>query len=596
MAYPSKRTWHWTFEKPVGDMWPLLSDTVRFNEAAGMPKHAIEETPLEDGSMLFRGTAKVAGFQVSWREEPVNWVWGKWFRHRRVFDNGPFAALCATLEIEPAPGGCTVAYTLEVEPANLIGRALLATGFFRGADKTFQRLVTDAHNFALGRRETPFTYEAPKIAPETRERVRRMVGEIEQSDYGHGLAERLGDMVLSAQEIDASRIRPLALAHRWAVPERDVTELCLAATLAGLLEVRWDLLCPRCRVAKAVTSSLETLPRGAHCSSCNIDYERDYARNIELSFRPAEAVRTITIGEYCLFGPMSTPHIKAQVTVPAGGSRTVEASLEPGPFRLRSLERGPSADIEFDGGRFPEFRFGDESVETGDGAEAGQIRLTNSTPHERTLIVEDRHWAEDALTADRVVYFQAFRDLFSDQVLRPGDEVSVQRVALMFSDLRGSTALYEEIGEAAAYQLVREHFAFMTRVVREHDGAVVKTIGDAVMASFAGPASAVAAALSIQQKIDEFNAQSGSRALTIKLGVHDGPCIVVTLNGRLDYFGSTVNMAARLQGRSLGGDIVISRRSADDADVKALLQGHEASEEQERLKGFDKPVAFVRLS
>ena len=207
---------------------------------------------------------------------------------------------------------------------------------------------------------------------------------------------------------------------------------------------------------------------------------------------------------------------------------------------------------------------------------------------ELAALIEDRTWPREALTVPEVISLQAFRDLFAAATLRPGDEAGVSQVALLFSDLRGSTALYERLGDGAAYNVVREHFALLAGVVRDHDGAVVKTIGDAVMASFGDPADAVRAALAMQARIAD-------QDLTLKLGVHMGPSVVVTLNDRLDYFGSTVNMAARLQGQSAGGDIVLSRAVADDPAVQTVIADLPKREEEVALKGFDRPVGFVRL-
>ena len=165
----------------------------------------------------------------------------------------------------------------------------------------------------------------------------------------------------------------------------------------------------------------------------------------------------------------------------------------------------------------------------------------------------------------------------------------------MFTDLKGSTALYGRIGDAAAYHLVREHFAFLSETVREHQGAIVKTIGDAVMASFADPGDALAAALAIQKNVAAFNKAQKSSDIVIKLGLHEGPAIAVTLNERLDYFGTTVNMAARLQGESRGGDIVLSEEFAADPGVQEWLGESQISHEEARVKGFAKPVEFVRL-
>ena len=144
--------------------------------------------------------------------------------------------------------------------------------------------------------------------------------------------------------------------------------------------------------------------------------------------------------------------------------------------------------------------------------EPGKIAFVNDAGFELAALVEDRTWTRDALTAPEVISLQAFRDLFAEATLRPGDEAAVGQVALLFTDLRGSTALYERVGDAAAFNMVREHFAFLASIVRDHDGAVVKTIGDAVMASFGDPADAVKAALAMQARIAEFNRGRSRRA------------------------------------------------------------------------------------
>ncbi|HET6520932.1 MAG TPA: adenylate/guanylate cyclase domain-containing protein, partial [Geminicoccaceae bacterium] len=592
MARTYRRTFVWRFDSPPGRVWPALADTVRFNEAARLPKHEITEIPQPDGSVLYLGRMRRGPFRLAWRERPVNWVTGRWFEHRRDFTSGPLKSLCAAFELTPeGDGGSRGDYTIAAEAAGPLGHLILGTGFFRSAARTFGALAESAGRFARGERATPFDVPAPAISDAVRRRVEGLVGRVEATGHGHGLAGRLAELVLTGAETDVGRLRPLALARAWGVdPPREVVELCLEATRAGLLALRWDLLCPRCRVAKAVVGALDELPRGAHCSTCNIDYGRDFSQNVELSFQPAPAVRPLEAGEYCLFGPMSTPHVRIQLTVGPGETRTVRADLAPGAYRLRTLEPGPEAELDWDSaGGFPEMVVGGGAVAVGaPAAGPGEVRVTNRDGgRELTAIVEDRAWVRDALTADRVTTLQAFRDLFSDQVLRPGDEVAVRRVTLMFTDLRGSTALYARIGDAAAYRLVRDHFAFLAEVVRAHDGAIVKTIGDAIMGAFAEPADALRAALAVQRGVIAFNARlGGGEGIVIKLGLHEGPCIAVNLNDRLDYFGGTANMAARLQGQSRGGDVVLSEGLAADPAVAPLLAGLDVRRERAGLKGF----------
>ncbi len=595
MARPLKRTWTWQFDTPPETIWPVLADTARFNEAAGLPNHEIEETPRPDGSVEYVARARKGPFPLEWEEQPVNWVWERWFEHCRTFRRGPLASLCATFTIEPDGAGSRGTYTIEAAPANALGWLLLRTGFFIAAGRNFGRLAASARDFAKGTRDTAFDFTPPAMSAARRSRLAQIVARIEDTPHGHGLAGRIADLIGNAQEVDLLRIRPRVLARRWAVAEGDAIDLCLQATRDGLLDLSWDILCPRCRVAKASVEALDALPTGAHCDSCNIDYDRDFSRNVELSFRPAPAFRPLAGGEYCLFGPMSTPHIKVHVTVAAGESRTVEAVLPAGPYRLRTLEPGPAADYDHDGGAFPDVVVDGAGVAAGPPGDGGGIVLRNRDDRPRTFVIEDRAWAADAFTADRVVTLQTFRDLFSDQVLRPGDEVAAARVALMFTDLSDSTAMYMAIGDADAYHLVRDHFAFLAAIVRAHDGAVVKTIGDAVMAAFHEPADALAAALDIQRQVADFNRRGGATPVAIKVGLHDGPCIVVTLNGRLDYFGTTVNMAARLQGQSRGGDIVLSMDMAGDAGVAERLAALDPVTESAPLKGFDDPVPFLRI-
>jgi len=594
MSKVRRRTWVWHFDRPPAEIWPLLSDTARFNEAAALPKHEIEEIAQADGSVLYLGRLKRGPFTLQWRERPVNWVHDQWFEHCREFRNGPFRSLCATFEIAPEGAGSRGAYTLAVEPANLFGRAILGR-FFVGAGRTFARLAAEANGFANGLRPEPFDHAVPATTGETARRVAAMVAAIEATPNGHGLAGRLADFLLKAQEVDLWQIRPLKLARDWSIEARAAIELCLQAVKSGLLEMRWELLCPRCRVGKSAVLALDQLPTGAHCSSCNIDYERDFSRNVEASFRPAPAVRPIVGGQYCLFGPMSTPHIKLHITLDPGASRELKADFAFGDYRLRTLEPGPEQFIAWGSGGFPTIIAGNDSIEAGPPAPAGTVRVTNQGTRPLTVIVEERAWVKDALTADRLTALQAFRDLFAREALRPGDDVGIGEITLMFTDLKGSTAFYERVGDARAYHLVRDHFAFLAARIREHDGAIVKTIGDAVMAAFAEPTAAVRAALAIQQKVAAFNAGQGEDAIVIKLGLHKGPCIAVTLNERLDYFGSTVNLAARLQGQSGGGDIVLSAAMLGDPTVADLLSVYRPDGETAAIKGYKQPVAFYRI-
>jgi class 3 adenylate cyclase len=592
-----RHTWTWTFDLPPDQIWPMLADTNRFNEALGLPPYTLEETPQPNGTVVRRGREKAAGFMLEWEEKPYEWISGRHFRQSRVFTKGPFRRFGPVFDLESdGEGGSRVTYALEWEPLGLIGRVSGARLATRAGENVSTRIL-EAVAFARGDhandRLTPFVLPEPVLPQGARERATAMAREIDGSPYGNGLGARLGGLVLRGMAADLTDIRPKVLASDLGVPPRAATEACLAGVKAGLLGMKWGLLCPNCRGAKISVPTLSELPHGAHCPTCNIDYDRDFERNVELTFAPAPAIRPLPESYYCLSGPMGTQHVAVQVLLSPGERREVAVDLPKGSYRLRTLHPGGFVDVEYGGGPFPGLHITASGVEIVDGSEPGCVTFVNDAGFELAALIEDRTWTRAALTAPEVISLQAFRDLFAEATLRPGDDAGVGQVALLFTDLRGSTALYERVGDATAYNLVREHFRLLAAIVRDHDGAVVKTIGDAVMASFTDPAQAVRAALAMQSGIAS-SAHSNSD-LVLKVGVHAGPSVVVTLNDRLDYFGSTVNMAARLQGQSAGDDIVLSHAVAADPAVQEILTAVPKRQETVALKGFEEPVSFVRL-
>src|SRR5437899_2523581 len=109
------------------------------------------------------------------------------------------------------------------------------------------------------------------------------------------------------------------------------------------------------------------------------------------------------------------------------------------------------------------------------------------------------------LTAKRLLTNQTFRDLFRTDTLDVDQRLKITSLTFLFTDLKGSTALYERVGDLVAYDLVREHFHVLYDVVRAEAGAVVKTIGDAVMATFSTPDRALAAALRMREEMARIN-------------------------------------------------------------------------------------------
>jgi class 3 adenylate cyclase len=201
-------------------------------------------------------------------------------------------------------------------------------------------------------------------------------------------------------------------------------------------------------------------------------------------------------------------------------------------------------------------------------------------------------------TVQELLTVQAFRDWARDEPLPDGEYLEVSRATIWFSDLTGSTALYARNGDPLAYQLVREHFDLLFEAIQQAEGAVVKTMGDGVMAVFASGDQSLKAALAAHQALDEFNDDwglSGDRRLALKIGIHVGPTIVVVLNDRLDYFGTTVNVAARVSDLARGTETVFTEALLAEPGSRAILAEHVVEPFKANVRGLDKEMTNYRL-
>jgi len=584
------------FAQPPEAIWPLVADTARLNEIAGGPPYRVDDRIDAQGRASRLGTVKAGPVQVQWEERFGEWQENRWLTQERHFRNGPFRHFKVHARLDPDGAGSKLTFSAEVECVGALGvLARLSGQLNREFDKRVAAIDT---LLAAAERQDPVVLDGIDGAPAAagRRRFDALIADLDGDPASHGLAPKLAAYLLQAPTVALRGIRPLALARTWRAPPADIVELFLAAQQRGLLAMGWDLLCPRCRGAKSRVERLHELPQGAHCSSCNIDYRRDFTRNVELTFHPEPWFRPLPEGELCMLGQGSTPHVKLQAEVAAHSRKEFALTLTPGPYRFRTVEAGGEADAAIGAdGVIPQVTARGADILLAANDRPGEFVVHNDTDRALYFVVEDRNWTKDALTGERVIAMPAFRRLCPEQLLRPGDDVEIGRVTIMFTDLQGSTKLYEELGDAKAYSLVRDHFAFLSERLQRHNGFIVKTIGDAVMAAFGDPADAVRAALAIRDDVATFNRGRGDGGIVLKLGLHHGACIAVTAGGALDYFGSAVNTASRLEHQCRGGEVIVSGAVLADAEAREALAGRTMVEDQATLRGLREPVPFVRI-
>ena len=284
------------FAKPPAAIWPFVSDSARLWELAGYGAHRFEERVDAQGRVRRFVRGKVGPFPARWEED-----FGEWQENHRLFQvrdyrNGPMRRWEWACELVAEGEGCRLIVTGMAEPAGLLGfvskRAGVFDAEFGKAAAGIERIVRESDGSAL----VPGWSVEDLVEPAARQRLDALGAELARDPASHALGPNLIDYLRHAPIVDLRSIRPVALAKLWSVPSDHAVELFLAAARKGVVAMGWELLCPRCRGAKSRVSRLQDLPKGAHCSSCNIDYERNFSRNVELTFHPAPWIRPLRTG------------------------------------------------------------------------------------------------------------------------------------------------------------------------------------------------------------------------------------------------------------------------------------------------------------
>jgi class 3 adenylate cyclase len=448
------------------------------------------------------------------------------------------------------------------------------------------------------------------------------------------VAAAILNLLEKGRDSELNRINVLDFSSRTGLDEERVISGFLHASRLGLFDLTWNVLCPGCGGVLDAHSTLKSLRHDDyHCGLCACGYEASVDEQVEVAFTVSPQVRRIAAHD-----PNSLPiwdYFK-QVFWSSGVDLNEESfeslsndvvldalELPPREKAVLSLQLPPNFIIVFEpvthAAQFIDVQ-GEPTRERQQLSliynriqapvgtmtlRPGPLRLSLDNQTE-VRVLPSVFIAADALhhligkrkpflTAKRMLTNQTFRDVYKADNLNIDQRLKITSLTFLFTDLKGSTALYERVGDLAAFDLVRAHFHALLEIISSEKGAVVKTIGDAVMATFNRPEQALAAGLRIRAAMEKLNVERGTRDLVVKIGIHEGSCLAVMLNERQDYFGQTVNIAARVQGLSTSHAIHVTGSVIDVPAVTAILDKEAITpiQKQAALRGIaDKMVVY----
>ncbi len=418
-------------------------------------------------------------------------------------------------------------------------------------------------------------------------------------------------MVLSGSDIELNRINVIEFSSAHSLELDESLDAFLHAAKLGLFDMSWNLLCPGCGGVLSANTSINDIHQHDYpCAICAAGYEPTLDGMVEVTFTVSPRVRQIAAHTpdalpmwdymqqvYWSSGIQFPPGVPMRelmekivvdwMELPAGEKATMSLQLPEGFFIVFDPVTHAAQFLDVQGEPTRERQevgivFNAVHAPTGTmKMRPGPLRLTLENRTDARVLPaiylagdELHHMLgqrKKFLTARDLLTNQTFRDLFRTDTLEVDQRLKITSLTFVFTDLKASTELYERVGDLVAYDLVRAHFGVLNEVVRRESGAVVKTIGDAVMASFPTPDRGVAAVLGMREAMQALNASRKSEDLLLKIGIHEGPCLAVTLNDRLDYFGQTVNVAARVQGLAESRAIFATEPIVKHPAVVAML-------------------------
>jgi class 3 adenylate cyclase len=417
-------------------------------------------------------------------------------------------------------------------------------------------------------------------------------------------------LVRDAPDHALNRINALDFAAKEKLDEERVIASLLHAARLGLFEMSWNVMCPGCGGVLDAGTTLKTLNQAEYnCALCAAGYETTLDNMVEVTFTVSPRVRRIAAHTP---DELSAPEYYRQIfwssgiDLPEDYAKMMEEvaldaiELPAGERAILSLQLPAEFLIVFEpvthGAQFIDVKGEPTRERQNLSLVFNKVRAPTGTmelrPGTLRLALENRTdtrvlpgvWIANqklhdllgrrkpALTAKRLLTNQTFRDIFHTETLSVDQRLKIISLTFLFTDLKGSTELYERVGDLVAFDLVKEHFRVLNEIIVSERGAVVKTIGDAVMATFATPDRAVAAAIRMREAMSGLGEQRRQESLLLKMGIHEGPCLAVTLNDRQDYFGQTVNIAARIQGLAASRAIVATGQVVEDPQAAAFLR------------------------
>lgn len=574
-------------------LWPFVSDVNNVFRLMGFSTVIKTQLTRNAPKGFLSITNERLRSYLHWEQEP--YIWEKPFRFgtHRHYKIGLFKKFRYLVDLTPNEHGTIVRTRFWVIPQRSGVFSFLKFSLESFLKRRFLRILKSFDTCAI-KQILPYETHAPKsLVRGAESKIRSITADLIKETRRKRIINHLVEYIRKAEDENLLRIHPFMLAEYWGEKKYAVLNVFLHAAKLNLLDFSWDVCCPNCKAPRNNFRKIRDSRANLYCEECDIDYDLDFNTNTLLTFTPHPLIRKISSHKYSLGEPHSMPHKVSQHYLNIGESAYLKIKLEEGTyvFKSHSHKGELTLHVREDGLDTISLILEDQDFNGQEVTISRKPNLTfkNNSSHKVVCFLEKKDWKEEATYASEVSSAHDFRTLFSREALKEGTSVKASGVTMLFTDIMNSTEFYQQQGDDMAIGRVMNHFKIIQSIVAEERGGIVKTIGDSVMAVFREPVSALKAVERIQQIFSGSSAHGDS--FKLKAGVHYGDCMAVNLNGRTDYFGTTVNIAARLVDAAKETEVMLSENFFNHPDVNLYLKRKDRAlfikENKIELKGFE---------
>ncbi|EQC47540.1 adenylate/guanylate cyclase domain-containing protein [Bacteriovorax sp. Seq25_V] len=565
-------------------LWSWLSDTSRINRYLGMANRDEFE---KDGNLII--TTESLGFPQSWIEYPWKWVRGESIVVDRDYIHGFAKKNHSIFYFEEN----TIHIYMGFIPTNFFSKVIFKLGLKKimgQIAELIQLMDIDAQKGL----QLPHFFEQnnTKFSIYQKQILNQRLQNAINNGLERALLKKIEALISEGDELDLYRLRVKELAKKWDIDSKKLIKNFIILSHCKVFDLSWDIICPSCHGPRTETANLVNLLKMDECDACKIQFETNFERAIEVTFKVNPDIRAIKELQFCAAEPAKKKQIYAQWKIKSGQTITQNLSLEDGEYIVRSISKteGLSISVSKNESKVIDWKTNEpQEIKSNNDF---NLNFTNHDNEDKIFVLEKRFKNPYFLEPAEIFSLREFRNFFKDEKIGNGVQLYLGDQVVLFTDIVSSTRLYERVGDTEAYLQVKSHFDDVYRIFEEQEGVIIKTIGDAVMASFPTPNHAIQASKNLHQYFDRKHTNFD---FDLRISAHVGKAIGVNQNTGVDYFGNTVNVSAKLQALADEQQLAISEKFykllSDD-----YLRDWDIEELNFNIPGKAEPLRAVRLT